>query len=114
VSRDDWASKAYQQILETGDDWADKKTAFNALDRSRHTVLAEIKLSFTDIKSDAGKETAARASQEYKDFCNTLEKAESDFNHADVKYIASKTLASLRQTQESLKKAEITAQNQMA
>jgi len=114
MSNQDWASKAYQEIIETGNDWADKRSAFNLMDKNRHSVLAKIKLSFVDIKSDAAKETAARASNEYQQFLNELAITESDYLHAEVKHFASKTLASLRQTQESLKKAEITAQNNMA
>ena len=113
MSRDDWASLAYQKILETGADWADKKTAFNTLDRARHSVLAEIKLSFSDLPSDAARETAARASKEYKEFREKLDQAESEYNHASVKYFAAKELGSFRQTQESLKKAEINAQAHM-
>ena len=111
--RTDWGSCAYRDQIESGGDWAEKKAAFNALDRSRHTVLAQIKLKFTDLKSDAARETEARASQEYVDFCKTLQDAEMEFNFAQVKYFALKDLGSFRQTQESLKKAEINAQNHM-
>lgn len=113
MSRDDWASLAYQKILETGADWADTKTAFNTLDRARHSVLAEIKSSFTELQSDAARETAARASKQYKDFLEELRKAEYKYNHASVRYTAAKELGSYRQTQESLKKAEINAQAHM-
>ncbi len=113
MKRDDWGSSAYQKILETGAEWADKKTAFNYLDKCRHSVLAELKNKYIHLKSDAAKETEARASKEYKDFLKKLSEAESEFNHAEVQYYAAKTLASLRQTQESLKKAELAAQNQM-
>jgi hypothetical protein len=102
----DWASVAYHEILESGNDWADKEAAASLLEHSRHTILAQEKLK-SSAKSDAAQETEARASAVYINHVVEMCKARSKANQARVKWEASKTLASLRQTQESLKKAEM-------
>jgi hypothetical protein len=102
----DWATKAYSAIIESGNDWADKESAASLLEHSRHTILAQEKLK-SGASSDAASETIARASQNYVDHVSAMVSARSEANKARVKWEASKTLASLRQTQESLKKAEM-------
>jgi len=102
----DWASKAYQQIIDAGYDWADKDAAAKFYDDTRKSTLAEV-VNRMDAKSMAERESKARDHGDYKDFLKVLRNARKGANLARVKYDAAKTLASLRQTQESLKKVEM-------
>jgi len=106
MTRDDWASVAYQAIIDSGDDWADKDSAAKFLDDTRKPTLAQI-TNKMDASSQAAKESQALAHPEYKEFLKELRDARKAANLARVRYDADKTLASLRQTQESLKKAEM-------
>lgn len=110
----DWATKAYKNIIETGALWADKDAAAKLLEDSKHSILAECKLDYQDLKSEAARETQARASTQYKDFLKILSKARGEANHARVRWEAAKILSSLRQTQESLKKAEFQAESRLS
>ncbi len=102
----DWASKAYQQIIDSGYDWADKDVTARFMDDTRKPVLAQI-ANTIDVKSMSERESKARAHPDYMEHLTKLKVARKRANLARVKYDAAKTLASLRQTQESLKKAEM-------
>lgn len=102
----DWATKAYQAIIDSGIDWADKNAAAGLLEDSKASVLAVIANSI-DEKSATAKESRARATPEFGDFLVKLRDARKERDTARVRYEAARTLASLRQTQESLKKAEM-------
>lgn len=102
----DWASVAYHEIIEAGTDWADKDAAAKFLDDTRKPTLAQI-ANGIDVKSMSERESKARAHPDYKEHLIQLKLARKEANLARVKYDAAKTLASLRQTQESLKKAEM-------
>jgi len=103
---DDWASRAYQQIIDSGNDWADKDAAAKFMDDTRKPTLAQI-ANGIDVKSMSERESQARAHPDYMEHLLKLKVARKRANLARVKYDAAKTLASLRQTQESLKKAEM-------
>ena len=103
----DWASMAYHAIIESGNDWADKESAASLLEDTRHSILAEIMNNQDSKLSNSAKETLARASKDYIAHIQKMTSARHEANKAKVKWEASKTLASLRQTQESLKKAEM-------
>ena len=103
----DWATKAYQARIESGSDFADKEAAASLLEHTRHSILADIMNSQESKLSIAAKESLARADKEYVEHIKEMVDARHDANLAKVKWEASKTLASLRQTQESLKKAEM-------
>lgn len=103
----DWATKAYQAIIESGTDWADKEAAASLLEDTRHSVLADIMNNQDSKLSISAKESLARADKSYIDHIKKTVIARHEANKAKVRYEASRTLASLRQTQESLKKAEM-------
>jgi hypothetical protein len=104
----DWASQAYKNIMDSGEDWAEKEAAASLLEDTKKTILAQIKVNIgNECKSEAARETIALANKAYIDHVNEMNKAREAANKARVKWEASKTLASLRQTQESLKKAEM-------
>ena len=109
---EDWALKAYKQMIETGNDWAEKEGAFGVLDDSNKSVLAECKMQ-SEAKSDAAKEMEARASETYTDFLDKLGKARKAKVLAKVKYDAIKAFGSFRQTQQSLEKAKFNAESNL-
>lgn len=102
----DWATIAYQTIIDSGEDWADKNSAAGFLEDSKASVLAQI-ANTIDEKSNAARESQARAHPDFRTFLVELKNARKARDTAKVKYEAARTLASLRQTQESLKKAEM-------
>jgi len=103
----DWATKAYTKIIDTGTKWADLDAACKLLEDTKKSTLSQCKLKYTHLSSDAAKETEALASKEYMDHCEQLRHTRGEANLAKVQYEAARTLASLRQTQQSLKKAEM-------
>lgn len=99
-------SRAYQELLEVGTDWCDKNAAADLLEEQKHSVLSEIKLACTE-KSDAARETWARASIRYQRFLGEMVEARRLANRARVKYDAVKTLAELRRTEETSRRTEM-------
>lgn len=99
-------SRAYAELLESGNDWCDKNAAADLLEQQKHSVLSEIKLSCAE-NSDAARETWARASNRYRQFLEAMVEARRLSNRARVKYDAVKTLAELRRTEESSRRTEM-------
>ena len=99
-------SKAYAELLDAGNDWCDKDAAADLLEEQKHSVLSEIKLS-SDERSDAARETWARANFRYRQFLEAMIEARRLANRARVRYDAVKTLAELRRTEESTRRAEL-------
>jgi hypothetical protein len=98
----------YESIRLAGDDWADKKSAYDALDDNTKSVLAEITTGYMDTcKSKTEAEMRALASAEYKNHLRTTQDARRAFLKAQVKYDTLKTLAELRRSQESTRRAEM-------
>ena len=106
---EDWASKSYRQMVETGNDWAEKDHAFSILDESAKSILSQCKINST-ASSDAAKTTEALASDTYMEFTEVMCDAKREKNLAKVKYDAIKALGSFRQTQQSLEKAKFNAE----
>ena len=107
----DWVKDLVEELDKLGSDCAHKEAAFKALDDSKKSVLAKIKLTFVGkIKSDAGQETEARASQEFKEHLKLMCDAREAAYLARVKYDTQDMFCRLRQTQASMKKAELNSQ----
>lgn len=100
------ADKAYAELLQAGMDWADKSAASDLLDEMKHSVLSECKLNSGE-KSDAARETEARASKRYQQFIHEMVEARRVANRAKVQYDTLKTLAELRRTEESSRRQEM-------
>ena len=66
-----WIDDIIEEITTLGLDHADKQAAANLLDDGKKSILAELKLTFTDIKADAGRETEARATQSFQNYLKT-------------------------------------------
>lgn len=98
--------RAYAELMDAGNAWADALAAADLLDECRLSVLSECKL-LSDEKSDAARETEARASTRFKGFLSEMIEARRIANRAKVKYDTLKTLAEMRRTEESTRRAEL-------
>lgn len=100
--------KIYHEVTGAGEEWADKKAAYEALDDNTKSVLAEITGRYMDGKiSKAQAETMALSSRDYRDHLADLSKARSAFLRAQVKYDSLRMLVELRRSQESSRRAEM-------
>ena len=99
----------YQKVLASGEEWADLKSAYEALDDNTKSVLADIQANFLDggklTKGEA--EMRALASGEYKIHLASVSAARKAWLRAQVKYDSLRMLADLRRSEESTKRAEM-------
>ena len=105
MSELDWASKSYQEQMDAVEDYADKQKASDLLEKLEKTVLAKIATKYEG--SEACKERQARCDKEYIDHITAQVEARCAALKAKGRWEAVKSLSSMRQTQESLKKAEM-------
>lgn len=102
------ADKIYALIQAAGEDWADKKAAFTALDDLTKTCLADIKGDFlSSCKSRAEAEDMAYASRKFKEHLACVAAARRAWLLAEVKYKNLQLLAELRRSEESTRRAEM-------
>ncbi len=100
--------KIYREILSAGEKWADKKSAYEALDDNTKSVLADITSNFMDGKvSRAEAEMRALASGDYKIHLASVKAARREWLMEQVRYDSLKLLAELRRSQESSRRAEM-------
>lgn len=98
----------YETISKAGEEWADKKSAYEALDDNTKSVLAEITGRYMDTgQSKSAAEVSALASRDYREHLASLSKARGEFLRAQVRYDSLKMLAELRRSQESTRRAEM-------
>src|SRR5271154_904464 len=98
----------YRALLESGETWADTKSAYHALDSASSSVLADLtQFHRSENVSRAEAETVARASSAYKDHLNSVAAANRAFLRAEVKYKSLQTLIELRRSEESTRRAEM-------
>lgn len=101
-------TKIYDHVLKAGEEWADAKSAYEALDDNTKSVLADITSNYLpDAKSRAEAETMALASREYREHLAAKQKARREWLQAQVKYDSIKMLSELRRSQESTRRAEM-------
>lgn len=101
----DFAPEAiYKQLLQAGEDWADKQAAADVLEETKKTVLAELMQGF--MGSTAERERNALADPAFKLHVVKMNAARKEANRARVKYDSAKVLAELRRTQESTRRIE--------
>lgn len=102
------ADHIYAEISKAGEDWADKKAAFQALDDLTKTNLADIKADYLgSCKSRSEAEDMALASRAFKDHLGSVAAARRAWLLAEVKYRNLQMLAELRRSEESTRRAEI-------
>lgn len=99
----------YSKVVQAGEDWADKKSAYEALDDNTKSVLSEIATDFMDgaktSKSEA--ELRAQSSKAYREHLYEKQKARREWLRAQVVYDSLKMLAELRRSQESTRRQEM-------
>lgn len=101
------ADQIYTEVLKAGEEWADRKAAYEALDDVTKSVLADITSNFLDGKtSKAEAEMRALASKEYKAHLASVKAARKAYLTAQVRYHSIQMLAELRRSQESTRRAE--------
>lgn len=99
------ADKAYDELMRSGDDWADKNAAADLLEKTEKSVLA--RLINLGEGSIAAREAVARAHQDFLDFVASSVEARRLANQARVRYDSAKTLAEMRRSEESTARAEM-------
>ena len=98
---------AYEALIESGNDWADKDAAANTFEEHKKSVLAKLK-NESGEKSDAAKETIALCHTDYLEHITMMVEARRVANRAKVRYDSAKTLAEMRRSEESTRRAEMT------
>lgn len=101
--------RIYHEVTKAGEEWADKKAAYEALDDCTKTIFAEITSDFLPptcaTKSEA--ELRALASKGYKEHLGTKAAARKSWLLAEIKYKGLIMLAELRRTEESTRRQEM-------
>ena len=95
----------YDQLVQTGEAWADKESAAALLEEMRKPVLAALK-GRTEAKSDAAAEALALASHEYAEHIRKMIDARHAATVARVKYDATRALADALRTRQATMRAE--------
>lgn len=98
--------KTYAALVKAGEDWADANAAADALEETKKSVLAKLMLE-SGGKTNAEKEMLGLADEKYMSFVNSMVEARRTANKLRVRYDSAKTLAELRRSQESTKRAEM-------
>ena len=102
------ADTIYAKIQSAGEDWADRKAAFCALDDITATVKADLTTDFyTSCSSKAEASERALATSRYKEHLASVAGARRAWLLAEVKYKNLQLLAELRRSEESTRRAEM-------
>ncbi len=98
--------KIYHALMESGNDYADKRAAFCVLDDLTKSVLAD---AYTEFKegSAAEKKEKALASDTYLAHLQSLSVARRAFLLAQVRYKSTEALADAQRTKQSTMRAEM-------
>lgn len=99
----------YKAVTDAGEEWADKKSAYELLDDMTKTVIADLT---TDIKtghkcSNTEAETRGYAHPKYKEHLTALASARRAWLLAEVRYKGLQMLSELRRSEESTRRAEM-------
>lgn len=105
--------RVYADFLQAGTEWSDLDAAATLLEETKHSVLSECKLLSAE-KSDAARETEARASGRYQQFVTEMVEARRLANRAKVRMEGVRLLAEMRRTEESSRRAEMSLVRQGA
>lgn len=98
-----------ERLKEVGDDWADKKAAYQALDDLTKTVLAEVTSNYLPpvCTSKAEAELRGLMDKAYKEHLAAKASARREWLRAEVTWDTGKMWADLRRSQESTKREEM-------
>lgn len=102
------ANEIFNSVSKAGEDWADKKAAYEMLDDMTATVRADVTTDFySSCSSKAEAQERALASKTYKDHIASLSAARRAWLLAEVKYKSVQLLAELRRSEESTRREEM-------
>jgi|CXWL01.1.fsa_nt_gi hypothetical protein len=102
------ADAIFAKIQTAGDDWADKKAAFCALDDMTSTVRADLATDYYASCGSKGEAVErALASPRMKDHLASVAGARRAWLLAEVKFKNLQLLAELRRSEESTRRAEM-------
>lgn len=96
----------YTQLVAAGNDWADKKAAYNILEDTRNSVLAKLTMK-SEANSVAAREIEAKASKEYEEHVKATQEALKDYLKAEVKYKSMQVWVDLQRSKEATERALI-------
>ena len=103
------SDEIYKTVLTAGEEWADKKAAYETLDDCSKSVLADLTTDYLPpacaSKSEA--ETRALASKQYKEHLASKSAARRAWLVAEVRYKGLVMLAELRRSEESTRRQEM-------
>jgi hypothetical protein len=98
--------KIYNELMVSGEDWADKDAAANLLEEGKKSLLSQLAIA-EQAPSHVKAEASAMASKQYQDYVAAMIEARRVANRAKVRYGAIQVLAELRRSQESTRRAEM-------
>lgn len=101
------SDRAYDALVKSGEDWADKDAAASLLEETKKSVLAKLK-NESEAKSDAARESEALCKPEFREHVEMMIEARKQANRARVRYDSAKVLAEMRRSEESTRRAEMT------
>jgi hypothetical protein len=111
------ADKMYRKLLEVGGTWADSKAAYEALEQTSKSILADLTEFFRFPQGQPGvlvpersrieREQEALRSKQYRDHLAAVAVAHKTYLRAQVRYESLKTLVELRRSMESTRRAEM-------
>lgn len=96
----------YAELIEAGTTWAEANAAADLLEQTKKTLLSKLKLQSSE-KSDAARETEALGSRDYDEHIRLMVAARERADVAKVQYDSLCTLAELRRSQYSTRRAEM-------
>ena len=101
------SDRAYESLIQSGEDWADKEAAAAILEETKKSVLARLKNAVGE-KSDAAREAQALCHPDYLAHLEVMVEARRAATKARVRYDSAKILAEMRRSEESTRRAEMT------
>lgn len=101
-------NKIRDRLVTAGDDWAEKKSAYHALDSLTKTVLAKMTAKHLAASpSKAHAEMLALQDDEYIGHLGAVADARKAWLQAEVRWKTGNTWSELRRSQESTKREEL-------
>lgn len=89
-----------RRLQKVGDDYADKRAAYEHLERVKDAELSRLKHIWTD-ESDAKATTLAKGSDEWREFLNKLNEANKEYLKARVKWEVANAHIEMLRTEQS-------------
>lgn len=103
--------KIRERLISVGDEWADTKAAYDALDDITKTMLADVTLNYLPTcASKAEAEARALADRVYKEHLASKAAARKEWLKAEVRWKTGMLWAELRRSKESTLRAEMRLQ----